>query len=167
MKIVFSGGSTAGLIGLLTLRALGHEVTSIATRDPSIVSVADMLFHIPCVSAVNKTHRYLREADLFVNVHGRDIVTDEELMMPRHGGFNVHPCLSLYKGKDPVGRFLADGRVFASVGGHIMTSNIDDGPVLTEWYHDVSGMKTREEVYNRIYYLYPEVIWECLYKLCE
>ena len=156
--IVASLERQAGLIGLLTLRSMGYEVMVI-TKDPYIAELVKnplQSIHSP------EAHEIMKQADLFVNVHGREILTPDELAMPKYGCINIHPCLWKYPGMRPIRRLLADGGTFASVAAHIMTERVDVGPILEQRYTDINGLKTEVEVYNQLYYFYPRVILQAV-----
>ena len=162
-NIVFMGGKQAGLIGLLTILAAGHKVEAVIAYDYIIDKTASFL-DIPFFSSIHNkdVYRFLSDCDILVSVHGREIITDAELALPRLGGINVHPCLYKYKGTRPVERMLADKIRLASVGIHKMTSEVDCGEVIVEHFLHIGDAKTPEEVYNRLYPLYSRTLLEAL-----
>ena len=100
--------------------------------------------------------------DLILCVHGREIVPPVVLARTRYGGVNLHPCLSRYPGKDPIGRLLNDNGKTATVGAHWMTDDVDAGPVLVELDYVLSWETSREAVYSALYPLYARVVLEAL-----
>ncbi len=145
MQIVFAGGQVAGCIGLLTVRALGHEVLCVLPSDKLFCDFArDMGFDLCDVP---------RGADLLVSVHSKIFFADHYLKQFKKGGINVHPCLWKYKGARPITRLLTDGGTKASVGVHRLTNVLDGGEVLAEIFMEIKG-KTEIEVYNELYPLY-------------
>lgn len=166
MKIFFMGGKQAGCIGLLTMLAKGNSVKGAVMYDEMTSKLATEL-KIPVFSSIKspECHGLVKDSDLLVSVHGREIVPGSVLAMPRLGCINAHPCLYKYKGARPVERMLEDGETRASVGIHRMTEKLDEGEVLSEIFIDVSGKKTTEEVYNLLYPLYSLSIIKALEKL--
>ncbi len=162
MQIVFMGSNQAGCLGLVTLLALGHNVEIVIAYDDSLKATA-CIFSIPVFGSINSIQGH--QSDLLISVHGREIVLDNTLETFRFGGINLHPCLSFYKGANPIGRLLVDGGKIASVGAHRMTNQVDEGKVLVEEFVDIEGCLTAEEVYNKLYPLYISVLVKALEEL--
>lgn len=59
------------------------------------------------------------------------------------------PVSMVKRGLIRLGGCFVDPR--ASVGVHLMTPQVDEGPVLVEEFVDVTGLETVEAVYNRLY----------------
>jgi methionyl-tRNA formyltransferase len=152
LDTVFVGGRQAGCVGLLAASAAGCNALAVVAYDDLVGEVAATLGILLLESIRGEDARdVLQRSDLLISVHGRELVPDELLRLPRLGGINVHPCLYAYKGANPVGRLLADGNPKASVGVHRMTSELDRGDVLVEEFVDVSEEISIEGVYNRLY----------------
>jgi methionyl-tRNA formyltransferase len=160
MKIGFVGARQAGCVGLLTVLATGLRVPVVIAQDRLVREIAQTFgcdTH-PTVHALDWTGY-----DLLVNVHGREYIPASILAVCP--AINVHPCLSQYPGRDPIGRLLADNGTKASVGVHRMTATIDQGELLAESFVDVQGLNTREAIYNKIYPLYVTTLMEALGRL--
>ena len=157
------GGKQAGCVGLLTLYAGGFNPIAVVAYDENVKQLAGTL-SLPTFSSIRDSgfKELLSTSDILVSVHGREIVPDELLAIPRLGGINVHPCLFGYKGTNPVERFLKDGLLEASVGVHCMTATVDEGPVLVEEFVGVEGKETAEEVYNALYPYYSTALLKAL-----
>lgn len=162
-KVVFLGGAQAGCIGLLTLLAAGCKVSGIVAYDTIVERLATVL-GLPTFSSVKQPEleALLCRSDLLVSVHGKEIVPDRLLELPRLRGINAHPCLYAYKGADPVGRLLRDENTNASVGVHRMTERVDEGEVLVEEFVDVTGKHSVAEVYNALYPFYALALLKAL-----
>ena len=163
-KVAFIGNRQAGCVGLLALYAAGCTPAVVASKDPCVIELAANLRAPVYMSSIKDPDflPFLDGVDLLLNVHGKEIIPDSILSLPRLGGINVHPCLSEYKGLNPIGRLLRDGKTMASVGVHRMTSVVDAGEVLVERFVDVGSKTTREEVYNVLYPYYAIVLLEAL-----
>ena len=164
MKIVYLGQKQAGCIGLLTLKALGHDIVRVSDYDQMVYDCAQSL-GIACwwiKDFAQYTIEAIQDADLLVSVHARHIVPVDLLKIP---GINVHPYLYAYKGKNPVERALNDGNYRASVGVHRMTNKVDEGEVITELFVDASGTSTVAEVYNILYPYYSLALIDALSKI--
>ena len=162
MRICYSGGKQAGIIGLLTILACGHRVISAVSYSDNLTRLLNIL------NITNYSHigdeRFiadLRGAQLLINTHGREIFPNDMLRLPWQN-FNLHPNLYDYKGARSVERGLKDGREKASVGSHVMTDKVDCGEVLFEEFIDVRDCKTVIEIYNKIYPLYASVMIKTL-----
>lgn len=164
MKILFLGGNTAGLIGLLTLLSKDHR--------PTVKAYSNGVLQLAIAFGLDVT---LGDAwknkpwDLIVSVHGRDIVPNYTLDSATHGGINLHPCLWKYKGKDPIRRAIDAGESKFSVGAHRMTEKVDEGEVLVEKFIEIPllyDFLTEVVVYSFLYPLYSIVLSEALEKIC-
>ena len=165
MKIVYMGSKQAGMVGLLTVRADGHEILAAVCYDDALAVICRRI-GIKVFDDINswKVEVFLRYADLIVSVHGRQIVRWETLEETYYGGINLHPCLSEYKGARPIDRMLADGKTRASVGAHWMTEEVDLGGTIVENFIEVNG-RTPVEVYNELYPLYSLTLLQALLKV--
>jgi methionyl-tRNA formyltransferase len=160
VKIGFVGARQAGCVGLLTVLATGLRVPVVIAQDRL---VRDIALTFGCESKPTVHDVEWAGYDLLVNVHGREYIPPAILEVCP--AINVHPCLSQYPGRDPVGRLLADNGTKASVGVHRMTATIDQGEILAEHYVDVQGLNTREAIYNKLYSLYVTALMEALGRL--
>lgn len=161
MRVAFMGGRQAGMVGLLSCLT-EHDVIGVVAYD-RIVRQAAM--DVACVpqGSVHEPRFIdsLAGADVLLSVHGREIVPERLLKLPKHGGINLHPCLDRYPGKDPVGRWLGDEGSEISVSAHVMEAEVDTGEVLVT-HRTSSNGTTRAEVYNDLYPLYARVVVEAL-----
>lgn len=146
-------GKQAGIIGILTVLSKKNSILSVASKDEN-ASIICNEFNIPFFETIyNKNFmNNLKKSDLFIGVHGREIVSKEVLNLVNC--INVHPCLYKYKGSNPIDRLLEDGTSKASVGVHYMTEKIDSGNVIIEEFVDVNGLNTVVEIYNKLYPFY-------------
>ncbi len=165
-NIVYLGGKQVGCIGLLTVLALGYDVKAVVPYGLIVDNFARE-YGLRTYKSVKCDEIYdiIRYCDLMVSVHSREIVPKELLELPQYGCINVHPCLSRYKGADPVQRFFADKGIMASVGVHYMIEAVDEGKVITEDFVDVSGAKSVEEIYNILYPYYSLALKRALGKI--
>jgi len=158
MKIVLMAGKQAGCIGLLALLADKYEVLKVVAYDFMVDELAKF-FGIPTILSVKELDDdSCAKADCLVCVHGREIVKADMREKFNNKCFNMHPCLSQYKGADPISRLLVDRGVFASVGIHVMTDKVDEGEVLEEQFINIEHCHTVQEVYNELYPLYAKVL---------
>lgn len=158
MKIIFYGGRQAGVVALLTVLALKHEVVCVVAVDEPVESVAYGLgLNVKAPKNVNSDEfvDYLEtlNADLFLCCHGRQIIKSR--LLNRYKAINVHPCLYKYKGAEPITRMLADGEKRASVAVHWMTETVDEGGVIVENFKEIES-NTVLGVYNELYPLYSK-----------
>ena len=157
------GGHQAGAIGALTVLASQNDIIAAVSYSDELTIVLDS-FGIESYPTIRNENfiASLKNADLLLCVHGREIVKPEVLVQPRFGAVNIHPYLYKYKGVDPVGRAFRDGEFRGSVGAHIMEERIDSGPVLVEDFVDISKADSIIEIYNRLYPYYAVVILKVL-----
>ena len=100
MNIAYMGGRQAGIIGLLTVQALGHDTPLIVVSDPQMEQVARSLTYGAVYRSLSEINDW-DSVDLLLSVHGREIVSQSVLEGLPLGGVNVHPCLFGFKGSNP------------------------------------------------------------------
>jgi len=163
LKVCFMGGRQAGIIGALSLVSAGHRILSAVSYSKEL-SLILQYYDVPlCLSVRNKDFiEVLKKSDLLVSVHGREIIEEKYLHLPRLGSINIHPYLYKYKGTRPVERALNDGNFKASVGVHRMEKEIDAGDVIIEEFVDVEEAKTIGEIYNILYPYYSLALLKAL-----
>ena len=167
MRVIFYGGRQAGVVSLLTLMALKHEIVCVIPIDEPVETVAKSLkLNIQKPENINSEEfvTYLRglQADLLICCHGRQIIKKELLSLCK--SINVHPCLYKYPGADPIQRLLKDKNTRASVAVHWMEEEVDAGEVIVENFQEVES-DTVEGVYNELYPLYSRTLVEALEKI--
>jgi methionyl-tRNA formyltransferase len=165
LNVVYLGGKQAGVIGLLTTLAYGCNVKAVVTISKMVEELA-LRFNLPVYKSckLDEVKGIIKQTDLMISVHSREIIPNDILALSRLGGINVHPCLKEYKGKSPIQRFLAGDSKQASVGVHKITDELDMGETLAEKFIDIdrTKVKTVDEVYNIIYPLYSLVLIDTL-----
>lgn len=163
LDVVFMGGKQAGCIGLLSLISSNCNILGVIAYDKFVREVGKKLNLKLYESVKNEeVEGLLKKSDLLVCTHGREIVPKELLELPKLGGINVHPCLSKYKGKNPIGRMLENGETEASVGVHFMEEDVDQGKIILENFIDVGKKNRVVEVYNELYPYYATTIMEAV-----
>lgn len=152
MKVVFYGNKQAGMIGLLTVLALGHRVIEVWQDYDNLPQLPGVIYKTIEGSFPGT------EGDLLLCVHGRRIIPDSVLRQFKHGGINLHPFLDKYPGADPVGKALLNKETTASVYAHQMTAAVDCGEVIASYKTDMPQNASAGDVYNKLYPLYVETI---------
>jgi methionyl-tRNA formyltransferase len=160
------GAKQAGIIGLLTALAKGHRIVRAVSYSEDLSDLLGDL-RIPGHRSIHEDGfvEAMKNADLLLSVHGREIVGRRLLEMPKLGAINVHPFLYKYKGANPVERALTDGEKRGSVGVHFMTERVDEGPVVCEEFIELPAVASVVEVYNLLYPLYARAIARSLDEL--
>lgn len=103
------------------------------------------------------------EFDLFLCVHGNKILGREYL---QKGVFvNVHPCLHLYRGADPISKYIANKDVLGSVQSHYMIEEVDAGEVIEGEFFTTPPVANHADFYNIAAPYYFKVIAKTLEKL--
>lgn len=163
LKIAFMGGNQAGILGAMTAMAAGNEIIAAVSYSDNLTVMLQAL-GIKLFKSIKDEGfvAELKDADLILSVHGREIVRSSSFMLPRFHAVNVHPFLYKYKGADPVARAIKDGELKASVGAHIMTDKVDEGKVLVEQFMELEPGLIVEQAYNRLYPLYASVVLKAL-----
>jgi len=141
MKIVFYGGQRAGIVVLLYLLAKQHEVVVVAV-DSFVEGIA-RLFGLKMISVDDIAGEHFH---VLVCCHGRRMIPG--MVLDFHVCINIHPCLSKYKGADPIGRYMENKDTCGSVGCHFMTGEVDAGDVIHEVFFDTPVVASYCEFYN-------------------
>lgn len=149
------GQKQAGCVGLLTAMALGHTIEVVVPYDPILLNLARML-KLPVKEKIRDCD--LRGDKLLVSVHGDEIVPMELLKQSDYGGINVHPFP--VKGRGVIERLIEQGGEAVYLRAHRMEEKVDEGCVLAERVIGIKGLKTPQEVYNKLYPCYAEVLIE-------
>ena len=163
LKVSYMGGSQAGVVGVLTLLSKGHAIVGAVSYFEGLTKILKH-FDIP-VFASTKDQGFsdgLKNSDMLVSVHGREILKEEQLKAPRLGCINVHPYLYKYKGANPVKRAFMEKNFKGSVGVHKMTMEVDGGEVIVEEFVNVEGAKTEVEIYKMLYPHYSSALLKAL-----
>lgn len=158
MTVCFMGGRQAGIIASLSILSAGWGIKSAVSYSDELTNILELLY-IPAYNTINNPdfETALSDTDLILSVHGREIVDNKMLEKPRLGAVNIHPYLYKYKGANPVSRALEEKNFKASVGAHVMDEKVDVGRVLMEEFVDVSGSKSVEEIYSKLYPTYCKI----------
>ena len=167
LRVTLLAGQEVGRGALRTLTELGVSGRVVVAYDPETMlwgrrygwSVYRTISH-PAVRIA------LASSDILISVHGREIVSDELLALPVQGGLNLHPCLYGYPGSDPIGRWLQSGELWASVGAHRMTTQIDRGPRIYEEGIKIIDRTDRASVYRQLAPVYERVLRIALNRIC-
>jgi len=166
LKIIFYGNQQAGMVGLLTAIAVGCNIIEVWEDDG---------YGIPGINSLDLQRRLIRKndkfvlpqdhskLDLFLCVHGRQIIPEYILESFKEKGVNLHPFLNKYPGPAPVQRAICAGETVATVYAHRMTSKIDDGQILASASVKIPKFSETQvlrpvDVYNELYPLYAEVV---------
>ena len=99
LKVSYMGGSQSGVVGALTLLSKGYTIVGAVSYFEGLTRILKY-FDIPVFTST-KDQGYkdgLKNSDILISVHGREILKEEHLRAPRIGCINVHPYLYKYKG---------------------------------------------------------------------
>lgn len=111
-----------GLIALSFLLSKGFKV-KVISDDYHVLWMAE---EFGC--EIIEDFDTMGEFDIFLSVHGWRIVPMKYLKGKT--ALNVHPCLTLYKGKNPIERYILNKDEAATVEAHIMEEKVDEGEVV-------------------------------------
>lgn len=166
LNICFMGGKQAGILGSLTALSAGNRIMGAVSYSDDLKMVLKNLGVTLFKSIYDKGFvEMVKKSDVLLSVHGREVIPESLLKLPRLTVINVHPFLYKYKGASPVERALRDKETRGSVGVHIIEKEIDCGKVLIEEFIDISGAESVEQIYNRLYPIYCSVILKTLKKV--
>lgn len=154
--IIFYGRRNTGLIVLPFIVAKGYNV-KVMSDDVTVQWTAAALgLEMVELDTMGKF-------DLFLSCHGTIIIKKKYLDL---GTFvNIHPCLNLYPGKDPISKYIADKRIRATVSSHYMIEKIDAGEQICEVPFETPVCETYADFYNVAYRYYLICVNETLNRL--
>ena len=171
MRIVFYGDKQAGMVGLLTAMAMGHEIVEVWEDEGyGIPGIDELSLRRKIIRSKNDLVPPKRELDLLLCIHGWKIVPENILSRFRFGGVNLHPFLDKYPGLNPVERAISAGERIATVYAHRMTSKVDEGEIIASATLEIPTKSERPtldpvHIYNELYPLYAQVTAIVLKKL--
>lgn len=103
------------------------------------------------------------EYDLLLSVHWNKIIDTK--YFEYGSAINVHPCLSWYKGKNPVKRYIANKNTKASVESHWMTEVVDEGEVVHQEFFETPIVESYQTFYDYAVPFYFKCIQETIKKV--
>jgi len=145
-----------GFICLSHLVALDYSI-KVITDDSDIIWLAGVY------GCEIVTLEKMGEFDLFICCHGNKIIQKQYL--DKGTCINIHPCLYLYHGKDPVSKFIENKNTLGSVGIHHMTEVVDGGEVIVEEKFFTGEVNSHAEFYNIALKFYLVALQRALKKL--
>lgn len=171
MRVIFYGNRQAGMVGLLTVMAIGCEIAEVWEDEgygiPGINSFELRRVIIKKDGRLPDVTNDNGKLDLFLCVHGRKIVPNRVLDKFKKGGINLHPFLDKYPGPNPVQRAILSREPVATVYAHKMTDKTDCGQIFASASTELQGILEFDhlsvaDVYNVLYPLYVEVVAKVL-----
>lgn len=141
MTIILYTRRNVGLYALSYLKAKGLfvkvvtddlEVFKMAGKlNCEVVSLADALFSL---------------YDYFFCVHGNQVIPKDAIK--KYQMVNFHPCLTQYKGANPIKRYIENKDRYATVGCHYITEEVDVGEIVHQEFFITPEVKSYAEFYN-------------------
>lgn len=138
-KIILLTRRNVGIYSLSLLVAMGYEV-KVITDDKNVKWLAGVL---NCELVDLDT---MGEYDLLLSIHWHKIIDTK--YFEYGSAINIHPCLTWYKGKNPVKRYIANKNTTASVESHWMTDVVDEGEVVHQEFFETSVIEKYQEFYD-------------------
>lgn len=90
--------------------------------------------------------------DLFVVAAYGKIIPQSILDIPAYGSINIHPSLlPKYRGPSPIQSAILDGEKITGVSIILMDSQMDHGPLLSQWEHPISDHDTFASLHHILF----------------
>jgi len=158
------GSNQAGVIGLKTLKKLGHDIAAVSAYDKLVETNAAELGLKVLAPMRNEFFERIPEAlDLIVSVNVDDLVPMYIYAMVHYGGITVRPCIYDRKKAGIIVR-----RMVKETAENIISSKVEEGEVLTEIPVDIANAQDNiEKAYSALYPYYPEALKVVIEKLEE
>ena len=121
MKVVLFTRRNVGMYCLSYLVALGHEV-SLVSDDKNVLWLGERL------GCKTTTMEEIEDYGLLVSIHWHKIIP--EMYLKQNQAINIHPCLYLYPGKNPISQYIENKDKKGSVESHYMIKEVDAGEVI-------------------------------------
>lgn len=157
-NIVIYGRRNTGMIAIPYLMAKGFRVHVISDYG-DVIAVAKSL---GCLVGQFESIQWL-EYDLFLCVHGDRIIPKEWIKEGKM--VNIHPCLSLYKGHNPIKKYIDNRNKVGSVDSHFIVEQVDEGPVIHSENFYTGVVSDYASFYNLALPFYLKTIHKTLKKL--
>ena len=155
-KIVLCTRRNVGLYSLSMLVAMGYDV-SVISDDENVIWLAGVL---GCRVVNFDT---MGEFDVLLSVHWNKFIDVGHF---EYGSaINIHPCLTWYKGKNPIKRYIANKGTEASIESHWMTNVVDEGELVHQEFFSTPVVKTYQEFYDIAAMYYFRCIEQTLRKV--
>lgn len=138
--IILYGRRNVAVCALCFLVAKGYTV-KVISDDKCVIDMAKML---KCEVLVGWEN--MGKYDLFLSVHGEKVIPMIYLL--GRASVNVHPCLSKYKGSNPIKRYIENKDTNGSVEAHIMETKPDSGAVIAASFFETGVVNSYAEFYN-------------------
>lgn len=158
MKIVLYTRRNVGLYCLSHLVALGYNV-SVITDDKNVEWLAGVY---GCDVVDFNT---MGEFDFLFCIHGNRILPKEILQEGKM--VNIHPALYLYRGQNPIKRFIFNNDTEGSVESQWLIEEVDGGEVIHQEKFETPVCKNYADYYNVALPYYFTVISETLKKIVK
>lgn len=166
MKVVAFLARIHGLAALETLLADPHfEVVAMVTHQfrpksedpqrgerPNYKRYASLssfhgipLFAVDSRSDAKQVYAAIEKLDydVLVSISWRRLIPDSLLKKPKYGGINLHRGkLPNYPGAEPIKQALEHGDREVTISAHLMTSKIDEGPLLEEAVYSIEHLQS-------------------------
>lgn len=143
-----------GMYALSYLVANNYNV-EVITDDENVLWLAKRLY-----CDVVDFDSMSKEFSLFLCVHGNKIIDKKYLDKGRF--VNIHPCLSKYRGHNPIKRYIENKDTEASVESHWMTEEVDGGEVICRLKFKTTVCNSYADFYNQCVDKYFKIIHRTL-----
>lgn len=157
-NIILYGRRTPCWIALYHLKDKGYNI-KVVSDDRNVLFVAQKL------GIEVRSFEERGFCDLFICIHGTRILTKHEL--GQSFCVNIHPALELYRGKNPIGRYIENKNIDGSVSSHFMTEIVDAGKIIDTQYFETPICNSHADFYNIAYIHYINCLDETLKKIIE
>lgn len=168
LKIVYFGTpdfSAELLIKLVEDKSLPIEIIGVVTQPDKKVGRKQILTPSPVKVMAGELgiplNPDLKTADLALLFAFGEILTEEQLAIPKFGFWNVHPSLlPLYRGASPVATPLLNGDVETGVTIIKMDNLLDHGPIISQKKTYIFPLQRRDQLTERLVELSYEMLGE-------
>lgn len=168
LKIVYFGTPdfSAELLKMLAGdKSLPIEIIGVVTQPDKKVGRKQILTPSPVKVMAGELgiplNPDLKKADLALLFAFGEILTEEQLAIPKFGFWNVHPSLlPLYRGASPVATPLLKGDVETGVTIIKMDNLLDHGPIISQKKTYIFPLQRRDQLTERLVELSYEMLGE-------
>lgn len=127
-----------GRKNIVTSTPVGYWAASneISTHKPEKISDPEFLKNITQEKPVV----------MVIAAYGK-IIPENLLTLPTHRTINIHPSLlPLHRGPSPVQFTILNGDEITGVSHMVIDSEVDHGPLIGQYVHDLEGIETTQEL---------------------
>ena len=134
------------------LRAEGHQISAVVTRNPDVAKWASGHGLPVTAPGADLANRLPQTFDWLLSIANLDIIPADVLALPQKGAVNFHDGpLPAYAGLNAPVWALANGEAQHGITWHMIEGGVDEGDILVQRHFDIGANDTALTLNTRCY----------------